>query len=259
MVTAKEPIAKVAPIETRTVPGHKERMPVVGVDMDEAARIGLIKIDALGLKTLSVISDTLKTINKRNPKPIKLEDIPMDDKEVYTMLSDGHTKGVFQCEAAPYTRLLTRMGVSNFNDLAASNALVRPGAMNTIGKEFIERKHGRSMITYLQPVMKEFTEKRMVRSFTVQVMLACDLGVCLAQRLGFVRLLVRRKTPRSLRSIRRSSLLVLLNLLAVPMLSSCGLTLGHAGYSFNKSHAVAYSTLSYWTAWLKLHYPLSSC
>ncbi len=195
VVTAKEPISKIAPMETRNVPGLKERMPVVAVDMEEAARIGLIKIDALGLKTLSVISDTLKTIDDRHSKPVMLEDIPMDDKNVYRMLSDGHTKGVFQAEAAPYTNLLIKMGVDNFNDLAASNALVRPGAMNTIGKEYIARKRGRAITTYIHPIMKKYTEETYGEIiYQEQVMLACvELGGMSMAEANKVRKIIGKK------------------------------------------------------------------
>ena len=260
VVTAKEPIAKVAPMETRNVPGLKERMPVVGVDMDEAANIGLIKIDALGLKTLSVIADTLEIIAERHPKPISLDDIPMDDKNVYRMLSDGHTKGVFQCEAAPYTRLLTQMGVSNFTDLAASNALVRPGAMNTIGKEFIERKNGRSMITYLHPVMKDFTEETYGEIiYQEQVMLACvHLGGMSMQEANKVRKIIgKKKDPKEFKKYQKKFVDGATRLVGKADAEQLWSDFeAHAGYSFNKSHAVAYSTLSYWTAWLKLHFPL---
>jgi DNA polymerase-3 subunit alpha len=135
VVTAKEPIFRYAPMETRTSPGSGERIPVVAVDMEEAERIGLIKIDALGLKTLSVLRDTLDIIKDRTGKNIDLLSLNMEDPKVYEMLSSGYTKGVFQCEATPYTNLLVKMGVKNFAELAASNALVRPGAANTIGKD----------------------------------------------------------------------------------------------------------------------------
>ncbi|NDB85565.1 MAG: DNA polymerase III subunit alpha, partial [Alphaproteobacteria bacterium] len=142
VVTSKEPIFRYAPMETRSSPGSDERIPVVGVDMEEAERIGLIKIDALGLKTLSVIKDCIDIIKEREGTKIDLLKIDMDDPKVYEMLSDGYTKGIFQCEATPYTNLLVKMRVKNLAELAASNALVRPGAMNTIGKDYIARKHG---------------------------------------------------------------------------------------------------------------------
>ena len=159
VVTSKEPIFKYAPMETRNSPGSDERIPVVAVDMEEAEKIGLIKIDALGLKTLSVLKDTLDIIEQRDGKKIDLLSIDMDDRNVYQMLSDGYTKGVFQCEATPYTNLLIKMGVKNLAELAASNALVRPGAMNTIGKDYIDRKHGRQNIDYMHQVLKPFTEE----------------------------------------------------------------------------------------------------
>lgn len=260
VVTAKEPISKIAPMETRNVPGQKERMPVVAVDMEEAARIGLIKIDALGLKTLSVISETLKTIESRHPKPVKLEDIPMDDRFVYQMLSSGHTKGVFQCEATPYTNLLVKMGVENFNDLAASNALVRPGAMNTIGKEYIARKRGKAITTYIHPIMKKYTEETYGEIiYQEQVMLACvELGGMTMAEANKVRKIIGKKKDVTEFEAYKNK-----------FVSGASKHIGqeeaehlwkdfeaHAGYSFNKSHAVAYSTLSYWTAWLKHYYPL---
>lgn len=260
VVTAKEPISKIAPMETRNVPGQKERMPVVAVDMEEAARIGLIKIDALGLKTLSVISDTLKTIESRHPKPVKTEDIPMDDRHVYRMLSDGHTQGIFQCEATPYTNLLIKMGVENFSDLAASNALVRPGAMNTIGKEYISRKRGNAVTSYIHPIMKKYTEETYGEIiYQEQVMLACvELGGMTMAEANKVRKIIgKKKDVKEFEAYKNK------------FVSGASKHIGqedaehlwkdfeaHAGYSFNKSHAVAYSTLSYWTAWLKYHYPL---
>ena len=260
VVTAKEPISKIAPMETRNVPGQKERMPVVAVDMEEAARIGLIKIDALGLKTLSVISDTLKTIESRHPKSVKTEDIPMDDRHVYRMLSDGHTQGIFQCEATPYTNLLIKMGVENFNDLAASNALVRPGAMNTIGKEYIARKRGNAVTSYIHPIMKKYTEETYGEIiYQEQVMLACvELGgMSMAEANKVRKIIGKKKDVKEFEAYKNK------------FVSGASKHIGqedaehlwkdfeaHAGYSFNKSHAVAYSTLSYWTAWLKYHYPL---
>ena len=260
VVTSKVPLSKVAPMETRAQTGKKERLTVVGFDMEEAAEVGLIKIDALGLKALSVISDTLKTIDRRNPKSVKLEDIPFDDKDVYQMLSDGNTKGVFQCEAAPYTRLLTKMGVSNFNDLAASNALVRPGAMNTIGKEFIERKHGRSITTYIHPRMKEFTEETYGEIiYQEQVMLACvHLGGMSMQEANKVRKIIgKKKDPKEFKKYQQKFVKGASEYIEAEEAFNLWTDFeAHAGYSFNKSHAVAYSTLSYWTAWLKYYYPL---
>jgi len=110
VVVAKDEIRKYAPIESREDAQDKVsgRIPVVAYDMDTVADIGLIKLDALGLKTLSVISDTLQSIKTRHKKDLDLSKIPLDDKKVYAMLSEGYTKGVFQAEATPYTNLTSR-------------------------------------------------------------------------------------------------------------------------------------------------------
>jgi DNA polymerase III subunit alpha len=260
VVTSKEPIFKYAPLETRSVTGSDERMPVVAVDMEEAERIGLIKIDALGLKTLSVLKDTLDIIEERYDRKIDLLKIDMDDKNVYQMLSEGYTKGVFQCEATPYTNLLIKMGVKNLSELAASNALVRPGAMNTIGKDYIARKHGRQNINYLHQIMKPFTEETYgCILYQEQVMQACvELGGMTMAEADKVRKIIGKKKDAREFDVFKDQFIKGASKFIAP---NDALDLwhdfeAHAGYSFNKSHAVAYSTLSYWTAWLKYHYPL---
>jgi len=260
VVTSKEPIFKYAPLETRSVTGSDDRMPVVAVDMEEAERIGLIKIDALGLKTLSVLKDTLDIIEDRHGKKIDLINIDMEDKNVYQMLSDGYTKGVFQCEATPYTNLLVKMGVKNLAELAASNALVRPGAMNTIGKDYVARKHGRQNINYLHQILKPFTQETYgCILYQEQVMQACvELGGMTMAEADKVRKIIGKKKDAKEfdefkdRFIKGASKYIAPN----DALDLWHDFEAHAGYSFNKSHAVAYSTLSYWTAWLKYQYPL---
>jgi DNA polymerase III subunit alpha len=260
VVTSKEPIFRHAPMETRSSTGSDERIPVVAVDMEEAERIGLIKIDALGLKTLSVIQDTLQMIKQNHFKDIKLLDIDLEDANVYEMLSSGYTKGVFQCEATPYTNLLVKMGVKNLNELAASNALVRPGAANTIGKDYIARKHGKQSVSYSHQVMKPFTEDTYgCVLYQEQVMQACVyLGGMSMSEADKVRKIIGKKKDAKEFDVFKDRFISGASKFVSP---NNALDLwqdfeAHAGYSFNKSHAVAYSTVSYWTAWLKYHYPL---
>ena len=260
VVTSKEPIFRHAPMETRSSPGSDERIPVVGVDMEEAEKIGLIKIDALGLKTLSVIKDCIDIIKEREGTKIDLLKIDMDDSNVYNMLSDGYTKGVFQCEATPYTNLLVKMRVKNLAELAASNALVRPGAMNTIGKDYIARKHGRQNIDYLHQILKPFTEETYgCILYQEQVMQACvQLGGMTMAEADKVRKIIGKKKDAREFDVFKDKFIKGASAYISP---NNALDLwhdfeAHAGYSFNKSHAVAYSTVSYWTAWLKYHYPL---
>jgi DNA polymerase-3 subunit alpha len=260
VVTSKNPIFRYAPLETRSSPGSDDRIPVVGVDMQEAEKIGLIKIDALGLKTLSVVKDCIDMIKQNHYQDIDLLSIDMADPKVYEMLSDGYTKGVFQCEATPYTNLLVKMGVKNFNELAASNALVRPGAMNTIGKDYIARKHGKQNVSYVHQTMKEFTDDTYgCILYQEQVMQACVyLGGMTMAEADKVRKIIGKKKDAKEFNIFQDRFVAGASKYISP---NKALDLWHdfeehAGYSFNKSHAVAYSTLSYWTAWLKYYYPL---
>ena len=260
VVTSKDPIFRFAPMETRSSPGSDDRIPVVAVDMEEAERIGLIKIDALGLKTLSVLKDTLDIIEERDGKKIDLLSIDMQDKNIYEMLSDGYTKGVFQCEATPYTNLLVKMGIKNFNELAASNALVRPGAMNTIGKDYVARKHGKQAVSYLHQILKPYTEDTYgCILYQEQVMQACvHLGQMSMSEADKVRKIIGKKKDAKEFDIYKERFITGASAYVTPNQAR---DLwhdfeAHAGYSFNKSHAVAYSTLSYWTAWLKYYYPL---
>lgn len=260
IVTSKTDIAKYAPMETRKDAHSDNRIPVVAVDMDQAAEIGLIKIDALGLKTLTVVKDTLKNIKDRKGIDINLKDIPMNDGEVYADISAGFTKGVFQAEATPYTNLLIKMGVSNLNELAASNALVRPGAMNTIGADYIKRKKGRQAVSYIHPIMKEFTEDTYgCILYQEQVMQACVHlgGMTMAEADKVRKIIGKKKDAKEFDQFKDKFVSGASRHISKEAADKLWHTFeAHAGYSFNKSHAVAYSTLSYWTAWLKRYYPI---
>jgi DNA polymerase-3 subunit alpha len=262
MVVAKDDLVKFAPIETRADADNEVsgRVPVVAYDMDTVADIGLIKIDALGLKTLSVISDTLKMISERYGKEINLNKLELDDPAVYEDLSNGYTKGVFQAEATPYTNLLIKMGVSTFEDLAASNALVRPGAMNTVGHAYIARKKGDEAIVYPHSILKEFTERTYgVIIYQEQVMQACVYlgGMSMSEADKVRKIIGKKKDAKEFDEFRDK--FVQGASVHVPRETAEALWHdfeAHSGYSFNRSHAIAYSLLSYWTAWLKHYYPL---
>ncbi len=261
VVVAKKELSNYAPIETRTDPSDKVsgRVPVVAYDMDTVADIGLIKLDVLGLKTLSVISDTLKIVEKRHSKKIVLSELALDDKKVYEMLSQGFTKGVFQAEAVPYTNLLIKMGVSEFEDLAASNALVRPGAMNTVGANYINRKNLHEDVSYIHPIMKQFTENTYgVIIYQEQVMQACVHlgGMSWAEADKVRKIIGKKKDAKEFDQFREKFVTGASRHISKEAAEGLWHSFeAHAGYSFNRSHAVAYSLLSYWTAWLKLYYP----
>jgi DNA polymerase-3 subunit alpha len=262
VVVAKDDIRKFAPIESREDSQDKVsgRIPVVAYDMDTVADIGLIKLDALGLKTLSVISDTLKSIKNRTGKEIDLSSMPLDDPKVYKMLGEGYTKGVFQAEATPYTNLLIKMGVDKFEDLVASNALVRPGAMNTVGASYIKRKRGDEAVDYVHPIMKPFTENTYgVIIYQEQVMQACvHLGGMTWSEADKVRKIIgKKKDAKEFDQFKDKFIEGAEKNISKRHAQHLWHDFeAHAGYSFNRSHAVAYSMLSYYTAWLKCYYPL---
>ena len=262
VVVAKDDIRNYAPIESREDAQDKVsgRIPVVAYDMDTVADIGLIKLDVLGLKTLSVISDTLKSIKQRHGKDVSLSSLKMDDEKVYKMLSDGYTKGVFQAEATPYTNLLMKMGVDKFEDLAASNALVRPGAMNTVGASYIKRKHGAEAVQFIHPIMKPFTENTYgVIIYQEQVMQACvHLGGMSWSEADKVRKIIgKKKDAKEFDQFKDRFIDGASKHISKKQAETLWHTFeAHAGYSFNRSHAVAYSMLSYYAAWLKAYYPL---
>ena len=260
IVASNVPLSDIAPIEMRKISGTKEELHIVAVDMDEAAKIGLIKLDFLGLKALSNLHDTLDAIEKRHGIKIDLNKIPRDDPEVYKMLSNGHTLGVFQCEAAPYTSLLTKIKVRSFEELAATNALVRPGAANTIGKSFIARMHGEEMVEFpcveMQPVLKETYGCVLYQE---QVMLACTTigGMTMSEADKVRKIIGKKKDAKEFKPFEDKFITHAKEFVGEEMAWKLWHDFeAHSGYSFNKSHAYAYSLVGYWTAWLKLHYPL---
>lgn len=261
IVVSSKPLEDYMPIESRTDNSSKDktRLPVIAYDMEEVANIGAIKIDFLGLNNLSMIEDCLDMVERNHGKRIDLG-YEFDDPKVYQSLSNGFTAGVFQCEQPAYTKLLKDMGVSDFNDLAVSNALVRPGAANTVGADYISRKHGRSQVEPVHPIYDEITKDTYgLVIYQEQVMLLCvDLAGMSWSEADKVRKIIGKKKDVSEfnqyqeRFVTGASRYVDASV-AEKLWHDFE---AHADYSFNKSHAVAYSAISYWTAWLKHYYPV---
>lgn len=262
IIVSKEPINKYAPIETRrdTSSDVSGRIPVVAYDMGTAEDVGLIKIDLLGLKTLSVIDMTIKTIKERRGIDINLLDVDMEDSAVYTDLSNGFTRGVFQCEAAPYTNLLERMGIDSFAQLVASNALVRPGAMNTVGGDYIARKQGRAGVPKVHDIYDRITaETYGLPIYQEQVMLLCNelAGMSWSDADKIRKIIGKKKDVHEFDQYKAKFIEGASQKIDSAIAEKLWHDFeAHSNYSFNKSHAVAYSTLSYWSAWLKHYYPL---
>lgn len=263
LIISKEPINKYAPIETAKDPSDPNgpRIQYVAMDMNVVADVGFIKLDFLGLKAMTTIWDTVNLIALRHGKKIDLNTIDRQDKNVYNMLSQGYTKGVFQCEAVPYTNLILKMGgVHSFEELAASNALVRPGAMNTIGAEYIERKNGRKGFAYAHADAKWFTEDtygEVLYQEQVMLMMTEIAGMSMSDANKVRKIIGKKKDPAEFEAYREKWMEGATKKISEKKAEKLWHDFeAHAGYSFNKSHAVAYSLISYWTAWLKYYYPI---
>jgi DNA polymerase III subunit alpha len=259
IVTSNRPINEIAPIEYRTDENTGKRVPIVALNMNEAADVGLIKIDLLGLKTLTVIDDTLKLIKKRHAKDIDLDKLPLNDPAIYEDLSAGRTKGVFQAEQPAYTGLLIKMGVRNFAELAASNALVRPGAMNSIGADYVSRKNGTMATSYHHAIMKPFTSETYgCILYQEQVMLTCTelAGMSMGDANKIRKIIGKKKDVHEFDQYKERFIEGASKHVPEKVAEKLWHDFeAHADYSFNKSHAYAYSLLTYWTAWLKHYYP----
>ncbi len=220
--------------------------------------IGLLKMDFLGLKTLSIIKDTLENIKMSKGIEVDIDNVPLDDKETYALFSRGETTGLFQFESDGMKKYLQELKPTRFEDLIAMNALYRPGPMQYI-PSFIKRKHGKEKIQYDVPMMEEILKETYgITVYQEQVML-------LSRKMaGFT-----RGQSDSLRKAMGKKKLAEMAKLKVEYLAGCeknGIPKNtaekiwkdweeFAKYAFNKSHATCYSYVAYQTAYLKAHYP----
>lgn len=261
-VISKVRIEDYVPMETRVDPSDeaKSRVPLIAVDMNDAADIGLIKYDFLGLNNLTVILEAIQSIYERTGKRIDPYDITFDDDRVFEMLSQGHTKAVFQCEGGPYTKMLMKMGgVRNFEDLISSNALVRPGAANSsIGENYIKGKMYGDY-EYIHADAKYFTEETYGQIlFQEQQMLLCTeiAGMTMGEA-NKVRKAISKKILKDLQVWKPKFIEGIAKKVGDDKAEFIWDDLEKsAEYAFNRAHSVGYSMISYWTAWFKVNYPV---
>lgn len=264
IVVSNRPISDYAPMESAKDPNDEsgDRIPLVALDMVEAEKVGLIKYDWLGLKTLSVIQDTIDLIKSRRGVKVDIDSVPMDDPKVYNLLNEGYTKGVFQVEAPTYTNLIFTMGgVHSFEELTASNALVRPGAADSsAGEAFIKRKNGNMKVEFHHPLMEDFTKDTygaIIYQEQVMLTLTTLAGMKMSTADKVRKIIGKKKDVSELEQYRAEFMEGAAEHVEQEVAEGLWHDFeAHANYSFNKSHAVAYSMLSYQTAWLKAHYPL---
>jgi len=233
---------------------------VTQYDMVGLEKLGLLKMDFLGLTTLTIIADALKLIERHRGIKLTVEEIPMDDKETFDgIFSKGYTSGVFQFESPGMRDILRRYQPDRIEDLIALNALYRPGPMGMID-DFIDRKHGRKEVVYDLPELKELLEE------TYGVMVYQEQVMQISNRiagysLGDADLLRRAMGKKKLEEMTKQRERFLEGAAARkhPRKKAekvFDLMEKFAGYGFNKSHSAAYAYLAFVTAYLKAHYAL---
>ncbi|MEO8513902.1 MAG: DNA polymerase III subunit alpha [Ignavibacteria bacterium] len=227
-------------------------------DMKMLEEAGLIKMDFLGLKELKILQQAVDLIKVRHDVFIDLDKLSLDDTKTYEMFANGHTIGIFQFSKPKMREYLAKLKPKDINDLAAMNALYRPGPMDLI-PEFIDRKHGRKEVTYLHPDMERvLNETYGVIVYQEQVMqLVREIAGYTLAKADLVRRAMGKKDEKLMKEqeeefIKGAAEKGYNKKVAKEIFK---LILKFADYGFNKSHSVAYSVLAYYTAYLKTHYP----
>lgn len=265
VVIAPGPVQDYVPICTAAGSGKREArseddlVVISQYDMNCLEKAGMLKMDFLGLTTLTVIHDALTMIAERRGEQLDLDAIGLEDPEVYRMLRAGRTVGVFQFESPLATDMLRGMRCDRFDDLVASNALMRPGPLDAgMHRVYMRRKRGEEAVVYALPELEALLEPTYgVITYQEQVMrIAQQLaGISLAEA-DVLRKAVGKKDADLIRqelgkfvekSVSRGY-----DRRVIEELAGQIETFGR--YGFNKSHSVAYSVISYHTAWLKAHY-----
>jgi DNA polymerase III subunit alpha len=228
-------------------------------DMNQLEDAGLIKIDFLGLKELKVISKTLNLVNKRFKKDLTIDTIPLDDEKTYKLFSAGATTGIFQFSKDKMKEYLSKMKPKNINDLAIMNALNRPGPMKLI-PDLIDKRFGRKPITYMHPKMENaLKETYGIIIYQEQVMqIAREVAGFTMAQADNMRKAMGKKIKEKMKQVKEDFINgSVKNGLKKKLAEDIfALILDFADYGFNKSHAVAYSFVSFYTAFLKANYPV---
>ena len=256
VVISPQPLTEIVPLYK----SNKDEI-TTQYDMNALERIGLLKMDFLGLTTLTVLDDAVRMIKQNRGLDIDLPALPLDDAPTYALFSRGDTTGIFQFESHGMRDILRQYQPTRLEDLTALNALYRPGPIQGgMIPDFIARKHGKKKVSYDLPELEE------ILSETWGVILYQEQVMQIANRLaGFslgdadlLRRAMGKKKPEEM-AAQREKFLTGCHARKVPAKKAekiFDLMAEFAGYGFNKSHSCAYALLAYQTAWLKTHYPV---
>ncbi|MEF3280804.1 MAG: DNA polymerase III subunit alpha [Elusimicrobiota bacterium] len=253
-VITDKPVYKYVPL------AYRDGIITTQYDGNTLTELGLLKIDFLGLRTLSVIQDTVNRIKIKEPQ-FDIDKIPFDDKKTFELLSEGKTTGVFQLESEGMKKLVRNLKPNVFPDVSALVALYRPGPIEAgMLNSFVNRKHGKEKVIYDHPLLEDILKD------TYGTIIYQEQVMEISKRLaGFspseadkLRKAMGKKIPEEMEEVREQFIKgceknSIHQKLAVKIFEQM---YKFAGYGFNKSHSVAYATIAYQTAFLKANYPL---
>ncbi len=256
VIISKMPLSEVVPVEP-----SKEGIIVTEYTMTEDEHIGLLKMDFLGLRNLTIIHSAIKMIKKRHGIDLDINNIPLDDKETFELLTAGETDGVFQLESAGMKKLVKDLKPSVFEDLGALVALFRPGPLDSgMVTDFVERKHGRQKISYahpdLEPILKDTYGTIVYQEQIMQI-----FQTLADYSLGQADMVRRMMGKKKLDEMAKQKDLFIAGAANHNMTAKDAAALFEqiekfAAYCFNRSHSAAYAFVAYQTAYLKAHYPV---
>jgi DNA polymerase-3 subunit alpha len=254
VIIGAEPLAQIVPLQ------KQDESVITQLPMGDLEALGLLKMDFLGLRNLTVIKNTLQLIEDHQGKKIDIDNIPLDDSEVYKFLGTGKTAGVFQMESYLFQSLNKKMQPDCFNDLIAMLALGRPGPLGSnIVDDFIAIRHGEKEAEYLHPKLKPILEETFgMILYQEQVM---EIASTVAgYSMGEADLLRRGMGKKKLKLVASEREKFVNGAVERGLKEDTAQEIFDqmeyfAGYGFNKSHSTAYAFLAYQTAYLKYHYP----
>jgi DNA polymerase-3 subunit alpha len=258
VVISREPLIQHMPLQ-RATKDHEQAATMTQFSMESVARLGLLKLDFLGLANLTLLAKAREIIAENRDVSIDLQHIPLNDAATFELLASGETGGIFQLESAGMRRYIKELKPTAFNDIAAMVALYRPGPMEHI-PTFIRAKHGIEPIRYPHPAIKEILEETygvIVYQGQVLRIVQALAGYTLGQA-DVIRKAMGKKIPEVMKKERKNFIDHAKEKGVPPELAAeiFALIEPFAGYAFNKAHSVSYALIAYQTAYFKANYPV---
>ena len=263
VVITKEPVTNYAPVQRKPGPnGNIDDAPIVTqFEMNTIEKLGLLKMDFLGLRNLSIIERTLDNIERRTGERVDIDHVPLDDEEVFAMLRLGNSIGIFQLESTPMRALMRRLAPTSFHDVAALVALYRPGPMGeNVHNHYADRKNGRQRVLYDHEDLEEILGE------TYGLMIYQEHIMRVATKIAGYSMTEADNLRKACgKKIREMIVAERSKFIDGADQNGYGRALGEvlfdkiepfADYAFGKSHAYGYALIAYQNAWLKAHYPV---